>query len=92
MVPNGEQRPIWFVVHKDEADPAMVTACSHQYIDALKDLINGRRRDIPASDMLLWKVRLPYGLLRELEADSAFIGQPSNICLPSHHKGEEGFH
>jgi hypothetical protein len=71
-------------VHEDsrQADPAKVTAYTRQDIDDLKKLINGQRQDIPVSEMLLWKVKSPYRLLRELEADSAFIGQHFNICLP----------
>jgi hypothetical protein len=65
--------PIWFIVYADsvQADPEKVTAHSRQDIDDLKNLISARRQDIPATDMLLWKVRLPYGLLQELGADSA---------------------
>ena len=53
MIPNGEPRPIWFVVHGDQADLEKVTAGSRQDIDDLKNLINFRHQDIPASDILL---------------------------------------
>jgi len=56
MIPNGEPRPLWFVVHGDSQDPAKVTAYTLQDIDDLKNLINDRRPDIPASEMHLWKV------------------------------------
>lgn len=58
MIPDGEPRPIWFVVDGDlsQSGPEKVTAYSHQHIDDLKNLINLRRQDIPASAMLLWKV------------------------------------
>jgi hypothetical protein len=68
-----------------------VTAYTLQEIDDLKSHINVRRPDIPVSEMHLWKVR-SYRLLRVPEADSAFIGQHSNIRLPSYPRGEESFH
>jgi hypothetical protein len=85
MIPDGEPCPIWFIVHGDspQVDPEKVTAYSRGDIDDLKNLINVRRRDIPASEMLLWKVNCSISVSRRtMEEREAFTKRIKDICLP----------
>ena len=92
MIPKGEPFPLWFVVYEDVLqDPTKVVPFTLEDVAEIKTRINILRPDIPVSEMKLWKVR-SYRLLRGPEANSALIGQHSNICLPSYPRGEEGFH
>jgi len=61
MIPEGECRKLWYVVHGDiPPRPSKVPTYTGHEIEALQEAINLQRRDIPVSDMVLWKVRLPY--------------------------------
>jgi len=60
MIPEGECRKLWYVVHGDTPPrPSKVPTYTGHEIEALQRAINVQRRDIPVSDMVLWKVRLP---------------------------------
>ena len=56
---HGKPRKLWFVVDGDPT-PSKVTTYTHHDIDDLKQTINAERKDLPVSNMILWKVRLSY--------------------------------